>query len=67
MIIYNVDQVSNLKFESVRIDSVTFIRAKPSKKEIKDRSSSHVKFIRKQCTFPEVLSREKWFLTNIKP
>ena len=37
------DRVSNLKYESVRIDSqaVVFIRANPGKKETTDRSGSH--------------------------
>ena len=37
------DRVSNLKYESVRIDSqaVVFIRANPGKKETTDRSGSN--------------------------
>ena len=61
-------RVSNLKYESVRIDfkAVVFIRANPGKKETTDGSASHVNFIQKQCTFPEVVSLEKWYVTNIK-
>ena len=61
-------RVSNLKYESVRIDfkAVVFIRANPGKKETTDGSGSHVNFIQKQCTFPEVVSPEKWYVTNIK-
>ena len=61
-------RVSNLKYESVRFDfkAVVFIRANPGKKETTDRSGSHVNFIQKQCTFPEVVSPEKWYVTNIK-
>ena len=60
---------SNLKYESVCIDSktVVFIRANPGKKETTDRSGSHVNSIQKQCTFLEVVSPEKWYVTNIKP
>ena len=60
---------TNLKYESVRIEfkTVVFIRANPGKKEITDGSGSHVNFIQKQCTFPEVVSPEKWYVTNIKP
>ena len=56
------NRVSNLKYESVRIDfkAVVFIRANPGKKETTDGSASHVNFIQKQCTFPEVVSPEKW-------
>ena len=62
-------RVSNLKYESVRIDSktVVFIRANPGKKETTEGSGSNVNFIRKQCTFPEVVSPAKWYVTNIKP
>ena len=62
-------RVSNLKYGSVRIDSktVVFIRDNPGKKETTDRSGSHVNSIQKQCTFPEVVSPEKWYVTNIKP
>ena len=61
-------RVSNLKYESVRFDfkAVVFIRANPGKKETTDGSGSHVNFIQKQCTFPEVVSPEKWYVTNIK-
>ena len=54
-------RVSNLKYESVRIDfkTVVFIRANPGKKETTDGSGSHVNFIQKLCTFPEVVSPEK--------
>ena len=47
-------RVSNLKYESVRIDSktVVFIRANPGKKETTDRSASHAFFFRDWCTFP---------------
>ena len=63
------DRVSNLKYESVRIDfkTVVFIRANPGKKETIDGSGLHVIFIQKQCTFLEVVSPEKWYVTNIKP
>jgi len=49
-----MSKVSNLKYESVRIDfkAVVCIRANPGKKETTDRSGSHVNFIQKQCTFP---------------
>ena len=62
-------RVSNLKYESVRIDSktVAFIRANPGKKETTEESGSNVNFDRKQCTFPEVVSPTKWYVTNIKP
>ena len=62
-------RVSNLKYGSVRIDSktVVFIRANPGKKETTDGSGSHVNFIQKQCSFPEVVSPKKWYVTNIKP
>ena len=62
-------RVSNLKYESVRIDfkTVVFIRANPGKKETTDGSGSHVNFIQKLCTFPEVVSPEKWYVTNTKP
>ena len=55
-------RVSNLKYGSVRIDSktVVFIRANPGKKETTDGSSSHV-------IFSEVVSPEKWYVTNTKP
>ena len=64
-----ITRVSNLKYESLRIDfkTVVFIRANPGKKETTDGSGSHVIFIQKQCTFPEVVSPEKWYVTNIKP
>ena len=60
-------RVSNLKYESVHIDSkmLVFIRANPGKKEATDRSGSHAIFIWKQCTFPEVVNPEKWYVTNI--
>ena len=60
-------RVSNLKYESVRIDfkTVVFIRANPGKKP--DESGSHVNFIQKQCSFLEVVSPKKWYVTNIKP
>ena len=63
-----ISRVSNLKYESVRIDfkAVVFIRANPGKKETTDRSGPHVNFIQKQCTFPEVVSPKKWYVTNIK-
>ena len=66
--IQTVHRVSNLKYESVRIDfkAVVFIRANPGKEETTDESGSHVNFIQKQCTFPEVVSPEKWYVTNIK-
>ena len=50
-----ITRVSNLKYESLRIDfkTVVFIRANPGKKETTDRSGSHVNFIQKQCTFPK--------------
>jgi len=53
----------------VRIDfkTVLFIRANPGKKETTDELGSHVNFIWKQCTFLEVVSPEKWYVTNIKP
>ena len=62
-------RVSNLKYESVRIDfkTVVFIRANPGKKETTDGLGSHVNFIEKQCSFPKVVSPEKWHVTNIKP
>ena len=55
-------RVSNLKYKSMRFDfkAVVFVRANPSKKETTDGSGSHVNFIQKQCTFPEVVSPEKW-------
>ena len=48
-------RVSELKYESVRIDfkAVVSIRANPGKKETTDGSGSHVNFIQKQCTFPK--------------
>ena len=51
--------VSNLKYESVRIDfkAVVFIRANLVKNKFKkptDGSGWHVNFIQKQCTFPKV-------------
>ena len=60
-------RVSNLKYESVRIDSetVVFIRANPGKKETTEGLDSNVNFIRKQCTFPEMVSPAKWYVTNI--
>ena len=66
---YVYDRVSNLKYESVCIDfkTVVFIRANPGKKETTDGSGSYVIFIQKQCTFPEVVSPKKWYVTNIKP
>ena len=62
-------RISNLKYGSVRIDSkaAVFIRANPGKKETTDGSDLHANFIQKQCTFPEVVSPEKWYVTNIKP
>ena len=64
-----LSRVSNLKYESVRIDfkTVVFIRANPGKKETIAGSGSHVNFIQKRCSFPEVVSPEKWYVTNIKP
>ena len=61
-----VCRVSNLKYESVRIDSktVVFIRANPGKKKSTDGSGLHVNFIRDWCTFPEVASSEKWHVTK---
>ena len=61
-------RVSNLKYESARIDSktVVFIGANPGKKETTEGSGSNVNFIRKQYTFPEVVSPGKWYVTNIK-
>ena len=58
-------RVSNLKYESVRIDSktVVFIRANPGKKETTEESGSNVNFIRKQYTFLEVVSSKKWHVT----
>ena len=43
----NISRVSNLKYESVRIDSktVVFIRANPGKKETTDGLGLHVNFI----------------------
>jgi len=48
-------RLSNLKYESVRIDfkAVVFIRANPGKKETPDGSGSHVNFIQTLCTFPK--------------
>ena len=68
-LVINIDRVSNLKYESVRIDfkTVVFIRANPGKKETTDESGSHVNFIQKQCSFSEVVSPKKWYVTNIKP
>ena len=65
---YTSGRVSNLKYESVRIDfkTVVFIRANPGKKETTDGSGSHVNFIQKQCSFSEVVSPKKWYVTNIK-
>ena len=61
-------RVSNLKYESVRFDfkALVFTRANPGKKETTDGSGSHVNFIQKQCSFPEVVSPEKWYVANIK-
>ena len=59
--------MSNLKYESVRIDSktVVFIRANPGKKETTDGSGLRVNFIWDRCgTFPEVVSSEKWHMTK---
>ena len=42
--------------------AVVFIRANPGKKETTDGSGSHVNFIQKQCTSPEVVSPEKWYV-----
>ena len=57
-------RVSNLKYESVHIDfkTVVFIRVNPGKKETIDGSGSHVNFIQKRCSFPEVVSPEKWYV-----
>ena len=67
-LVINIDRVSNLKYESVRIDfkTVVFIRANPGKKETTDGSGSHVNFIQKQSSFSEVVSPKKWYVTNIK-
>ena len=48
----NYGRVSNLKYESVRIDSktVVFVRANPGKKETTDGSGSYVIFFRDWCT-----------------
>ena len=48
-----VGRVSNLKYESLRIDSktVVFKRANPGKKKTTDGSGSHANFNRKKCTF----------------
>ena len=45
----------------MRIDfkAVVFIRANPGKKETTDGSGSHVNFIQKQCTFPEVHGKSR--------
>ena len=58
--------MSNLKYESVRIDSktVVFIRANPGKKETTNGSGLRVNSIRDWCTFPEVVSSEKWHVTK---
>ena len=58
--------MSNLKYESLRIDSktVVFIRANPGEKETTDGSGLRVNFIRDWCTFPEVVSSEKWHVTK---
>ena len=58
--------MSNLKYESVRVDSktVVFIIANPGKKETTDGSGLRVNFIRDWCTFPEVVSSEKWHVTK---
>jgi len=48
------------------IPKLVFIRANPGK-ETTDGSGLHANFIQKQCTFPEVVSPEKWYVTNIKP
>ena len=55
---HSYHRVSNLKYESVRIDSktVVFIRANPGKKETTDGSGLRVNFIRDWCTFLEVVS-----------
>ena len=62
-------RVSNLKYASVGTDFKTkvFIRSNPGKKETTDGSGLHVNFIEKQCSFPKVVSPEKWYVTNIKP
>ena len=54
-------RVSNLKYESVRIDSKTlvFTRANPGKKETTDGSGSHVIFFWDQCALPKMISYEK--------
>ena len=56
------DRISNLKYESIRIDSkiVVFTRAHSDKKEMRDGPGSHVKFFEEHCTFPEVVSHEMW-------
>ena len=59
-------RVSNMKYESVRVDSktVVFIIANPGKKETTDGSGLRVNFIRDWCTFSEVVSSEKWHVTK---
>ena len=47
------------------ISKLVFIRANLGKKEDTDGSGSHVNFIQKLCTFPEVVSPEKWYVTAI--
>lgn len=56
--IHAYGRISNLKYESVHIDSkiVVFTRAHSDKKEVRDRPGSHVKFFEEHCTFPEVVS-----------
>ena len=51
----------------MRIDfkTVVFIRANPGKKETTDGLGSHVNFIQKLCTFPEVVSPKKWYVINM--
>ena len=55
-------RVSNMKYEVVLIDSFQnsgFHKSQPTdKKETTDRLGSHVNFIPKQCTVPEVVSPE---------
>ena len=57
-----VSRVSNLKYESICIDSkiVVFTTAHSDKKETRDGPGSHVKFFEEHCTFPEVVNREMW-------
>ena len=56
-----------MKYESVRFDSKTgaVIRANSGKKETTNGLGLHVNFIQKQCTFLEVVSLEKLYMTNI--